>query len=239
MLLLRDRIYRAIRSAILTCEFRPGQELREQALAERFRVSRSPIRDTLLRLEQEQLVTVLPRRGYRVNPISMSDVEDIFSLRLLIQPACAGADDTALRTLDRFRVCAIDDQNETGFIDYNTAFHRAIEDLAGNARMAAIACDLDGQFARLVRISLRAFRHQQVRVACSEHEAIINSLQDHDADRASRLAYEHLAGGHSRIAMALRLAPWEGVPSPALVAAATASSNLMHSEAGAAGFKWI
>jgi hypothetical protein len=104
------------------------------------------------------------------------------------------------KALDRFRICAIDDQNETDFIDYNTAFHRAIEDLAGNARMAAIARDRDEQFARLVRISLRAFKYLQVRVACSEHEAILAALQDHDADRASRLAYEDLASGHSRIA---------------------------------------
>src|SRR3954467_2543048 len=89
--LLRDSVYRALRHAILSCEFQPGQELREQLLAERYRVSRSPIRDSLLRLEQENLVTVLPRQGYRVNPISASDIEDLFGLRLLIAPACAAA----------------------------------------------------------------------------------------------------------------------------------------------------
>jgi len=54
--LLRDTIYEKIRHAILSCEFQPGQELREQVLAERYRVSRSPIPDSLLRLEQENLV---------------------------------------------------------------------------------------------------------------------------------------------------------------------------------------
>jgi DNA-binding GntR family transcriptional regulator len=207
MPLLRDSIYRAIRSAILTCEFQPGEELREQILAERFRVSRSPVRDTLLRLEQEGLVTVLPRQGYRVNSISMSDVEDIFDLRLLLQPACAvaaaRADDTALRALDRFRDYAIEGQKESEFIDYNTAFHRAIEELAGNARMAALARDLDEQFERLVRISLRAFKFEQVRDVCAEHNAILTALQAHDTDRAYRLAYEHAASGHARIAAAL------------------------------------
>src|SRR5579863_7829817 len=88
-MLLRDNIYYALRKAILSCEFQPGQELREQVLAERYRVSRSPIRDSLLRLEQDNLVTVLPRQGYRVNPISISDTEEIFALLLLIEPACA------------------------------------------------------------------------------------------------------------------------------------------------------
>jgi DNA-binding GntR family transcriptional regulator len=207
MPLLRDSIYRRLRSSIMTCEFQPGQELREQVLAERFRVSRSPVRDTLLRLEQERLVTVLPRQGYRVNPISMTDVEDIFGLRLLIQPACAmaaaHADDTALRALDRFRDYAIDGQKEGEFIDYKTAFHRAIEDLAGNARIAAIARDLGEQFGRLVRISLHAFTLEQVRDTCAEHDAILTALQAHDGDRASRLAYEHAERGHARIAAAL------------------------------------
>src|SRR4051812_20485201 len=105
--LLRDSVYRALRHAILTCEFQPGQELREQALAERYRVSRSPIRDSLLRLEQERLVTVLPRQGYRVNPISIRDVDELFGLRLIIAPACAAeaaqADDEAVHQLDQFR----------------------------------------------------------------------------------------------------------------------------------------
>lgn len=107
-MLLRDAIYQAIRHAILTCEFQPGQELREQILAERYHVSRSPIRDSLLRLERENFVTVLPRQGYRVRPISASDVKDVFAFRLMIEPRCAAAaahaDDTALQALDRFRV---------------------------------------------------------------------------------------------------------------------------------------
>src|ERR1700759_4155963 len=111
-MLLRDRVYRTLRDAILTCEFQPGLELREQILAERYRVSRSPIRDSLLRLEHEKLVTVLPRQGYRVNPISWSDGEDIFGLRLVIEPACAAAaaraDEETLRSLGRFRDFARD-----------------------------------------------------------------------------------------------------------------------------------
>ncbi len=105
-MLLRDSIYQRIRHAILTCEFQPGQDLREQELAERYQVSRSPVRDSLLRLEQEKLMMVLPRQGYRVTPINIDDVNDIFDLRLLIEPVCAAAaaraDDAALSTLDQY-----------------------------------------------------------------------------------------------------------------------------------------
>lgn len=207
-MLLRDNIYQALREAILTCEFQPGQDLREQALAERFRVSRSPIRDSLLRLEHENLVTVLPRQGYRVNPISVSDVEDIFGLRLLIEPACAAATaqatDQALEALDQFRNFASDDQAVAKFAEYNKAFHRTITIMSGNIRMAAIALDLDQQFQRLLQATLHSLDHEQVRVAVRQHEALIDALQAHDGALASRLAHEHLKTAHARIEMSVR-----------------------------------
>jgi DNA-binding GntR family transcriptional regulator len=219
-MLLRHNIYKSIRSAILTCEFQPGQELREQILAERYRVSRSPIRDSLLRLEQENLVTVLPRQGYRVNPISRSDIEDIFDLRLLIEPACAvaaaRADGEALQALDRFRDFASEDRTEIEFVEYNGCFHRAIADLSGNTRMAAVAVDLDEQFERLVRVSLRVFRYEQINEASAEHDAIIDAIQAHDAPLAARLCYQLSASAQSRIALALRLAAqhWDQTADP-------------------------
>ena len=210
-MLLRDRVYQAIRQAILTCEFVPGQELREQTLAERYKVSRSPIRDALLRLELENLVTVLPRQGYLINQIAMSDVEDLMGLRLLIEPACAagaaGADDTALRALDRFRISEPIEQTEAEFLEYNTAFHRAVIDLAGNARMTAIGLELDEQYQRVLRVSLRTFHFQRVRHAFADHAAIIDALQAHDADRASRLCYEHSARSHARVLAEFRHSP--------------------------------
>jgi DNA-binding GntR family transcriptional regulator len=220
-MLLRDRVYRAIRDAILTCEFQPGQELREQILAERYRVSRSPIRDSLLRLEQEKLVTVLPRQGYRVNPISMSDVEDIFGLRLLIEPACAAAatraNDTALRALDHLRGFAGTERTESEFVQYNRSFHRKIIELSGNARMATIALDLDEQFQRLVLLTLPDFNDENLHRSSAEHDAIIDALQAHDADQAARLSYQHAARAHARISTAIRTVAqrWEEPAEPA------------------------
>jgi GntR family transcriptional regulator, rspAB operon transcriptional repressor len=207
-MLLRDTIYQAIRDSILSCEFQPGQELREQALAERYRVSRSPVRDSLLRLELEKLVTVLPRQGYLVSPISRSDVDDVFSLRSLIEPACAAAavqaDAAALSTLDRFRGFAETQYTESGFIAYNTAFHCAVVELSGNMRMAGLVRTLISQIERVTWVALRDFRQEGVADVCAEHEAIIDALQAHDPERASRLCYEHGQGIHQLIVATLR-----------------------------------
>jgi GntR family transcriptional regulator, rspAB operon transcriptional repressor len=206
--LLRDNIYHAIREAILTCEYRPGQELREQILAERYRVSRSPIRDSLLRLERENLVTVMPRRGYQVRPISTSDVENLFGLHLLVEPACAAAaaraNGAALQALDQFRGFADEDRDESSFTGHNKSFHRTVANLSGNMRMAAVALHLTEQLERLVRASVRVFNPEQVRDSCQQHDAIIDAIQVHDAESAGRLSYEHVAAAHARLALALR-----------------------------------
>src|ERR1700744_5813592 len=106
-MLLRDNVYQAIRRAIVECELQPGQELREQTLADKYRVSRSPVRDALLRLELERFVTVLPRQGYVVNPVTAHDTEELYGLRRLVEPYCAAAaarqPDAELQKLQQFR----------------------------------------------------------------------------------------------------------------------------------------
>ena len=207
-MLLRDSIYQALRQAILTGEFRPGQELREQVLAERYGVSRSPIRDALLRLVQESLVTVLSRHGYRVKAPSISDIEEILNLRSLIEPACAAAaakaSDTAAQALERFRGFVTQNFKEIRYIDYNGSFHSAIAKSSGNERLAAVAFDLIQQFQLIVWTLPINSNHKSVRRDCAEHEAMIDAIQAHDAERAFQLAHEHTEGTRERVRTALR-----------------------------------
>lgn len=207
--LLRDRIYQAIRQAILTCELKPGQDMREADLAEKYRVSRSPIRDALLRLEQENLVTVLPRQGYRVNPITARDVKEIFGLRLHIEPACAAAaaqaSDRAVRTLDLFSGFTGAETYEGANVDHNRALHLAIADLADNRRLAAVELMLVEAFYRLIRLSFSAYDLNDISSSCEQHQGIIDAIQAHDAASAHRLAAEHVRYGHDMVIKSLNL----------------------------------
>ena len=213
-MLLRDNIYRAIRHSILTCEYGPGQDLREQVLAEFYHVSRSPIRDSLLRLEHENLVTVLPRQGYRVKDVCPADVEEIYGLRLVIEPACAAGaarrDGAAVSTLDAFRDYADDGSVFGSFGEYNQAFHNAVSSLSGNKRLTAVAHDLVAQFDRLVRIIFLDDQTVRTKPAAREHDLMIAAIQAHDADTAARLAYEHVDGARTR---ALTILRGRGTPS--------------------------
>jgi GntR family transcriptional regulator, rspAB operon transcriptional repressor len=205
-MLLRDNIYDRLRSDILSCHLAPGDDMREQELAERYQVSRQPVREALARLAREHLVTVTPRQGYRVNPISLSDARDLLRFRLAVEPACVAeaidnAGDDVLKTLDQFRRFSGDHE---AFITYNRAFHTALAHASGNRRMAAALCDLIGQADRLVRVSLANVRGHDPKKLVAEHVALIEAMQRRDRRAAARIIKSHITQTEKRVLPALK-----------------------------------
>lgn len=205
--LLRIDIYRKLREEILACELPPGADLREQSLAARFSVSKSPVRDALLRLEREHLVTIAPRQGYRVAPISLSDARDLLRLRAVLECASVAegareASEQDLAALDRFRAFRASQWLE-GFAGYNREFHCALARLSGNQRMAAATCELIDQSHRLVQVSVEAVQTRAAPGLVSEHGAIIDALQERDGRRAAALLRTHVGAAERRVADAL------------------------------------
>jgi DNA-binding GntR family transcriptional regulator len=205
--LLRDTVYAQLRADMISCKLAPGTEIREAELAARFAVSKSPVRDALMRLEREGLVITLPRQGYRVAPVSLSDVLDMFHLRAALERACMErivlhASDEQLKTLDQFRhfVAA---QWDGGFVAFNRAFHRRIADLGGNARMRDQLNDLIDQMERAVQVSVASVRKGDPQVLVNQHIEIIDALQARALKRAQRLAEQHNAEAGKRVSKAI------------------------------------
>ena len=201
--LLRDDIYASLREDILSCALPPGSDLREQNLAQRFAVSKSPVREALLRLAREQLVTVASRRGYRVSPISLGDARDLFRFRLALEPACAteaaaGATDAHLDALEAFREFD-GSQDPQAFIAYNRRFHCATARCSANARMAATTCDLIEQMDRLVVVSINMVEARDPSEFVAEHNGIIDAMQARDGKRAARLLRAHVMAAEKRV----------------------------------------
>lgn len=206
-MLLRDDLYAAIRTSILDCRLPPGTELREQALAGQYGVSKAPVRDALLRLEQERLVRVRPRQGYQVAPVSVAEARDLLQFRAVLEPACAAA---AVRAgdaqLEALEALARSGPTE-GFVSYNRRFHAALADASGNRRMAAAAHDLVAQADRLVQVSLDAIQERDPERLVAEHVAIAAALRARDGRQAARLVRGHLAAAERRILAALERRP--------------------------------
>lgn len=205
--LLRETVYEQLRADMISCALAPGTELREAELASRFDMSKSPVRDALMRLEREGLVITLPRQGYRVAPVSLADVLDMFHLRAALERACVerivlNASDEQLRSLDEFRQFNAAAW-EGGFIAFNRAFHRRIAELGGNARMRDQLNDLIDLLERAVQVSVASINKGDPQALVTEHTEIITALQARALKRAQRLAEQHITAAGKRVSKAI------------------------------------
>jgi len=213
---MRSDIYTILRREILSCAIPPGAEIRDAEFAERFSVSRSPVRDALLRLEGEGLVVINPRKGYRAAPISIADARDLFAFRAILEPACAvsvaaEASDAKLESLDRFRSMQdfeqADHDDGSSFVRYNRDFHLAIARLCSNRRIRETTIDLIEQFDRFVTVSISREASRQHADLIAEHCEIIDALQARDGKRAGRILARHACRARKRVLAALSRSP--------------------------------
>jgi GntR family transcriptional regulator, rspAB operon transcriptional repressor len=201
--LIRNSVYERIRSEILSCALKPGSQIQERDLAERYAVSKSPIRDALLRLEAQNLIEVMPRKGYRVRPISVADAGELYEMRLVLERACITrlvetAADADLAGLDAFR------QEPGGgdlalWIAYNRAFHIALADRCGNARLSRVTRDVLEQFDRLTLMSVTADESDSLARYVEEHGVIIDAVQRRDKRAAASLVRDHVENSRKRL----------------------------------------
>lgn len=205
--LLRETVYEQLRADLISCKLPPGTEIREAEMALRFGMSKSPVRDALMRLEREGLVITLPRQGYRVAPVSLSDVLDMFHLRAALERACMEriglhATDQQLQELDAYR--RFDPPAwDGGFVAFNRAFHRHIAQLGANARMRDQLNELIDLMERAVQMSVASIKKGDPQSLVNEHCEIIDALQARAVKRAQRLAEQHVVAAGKRVSKAI------------------------------------
>jgi len=202
--LIRHKVLDLIRQDILSCDLRPGEELREADLADRYAVSKSPVREALQHLRIEGLVETEPRRGHRVTPISVSDARDILEMRETLETAATKrtvreASDADLAGLEVYRSVDLGDLRT--FARYNRRFHVALAEISGNRRLAEEMRRLLDAYERLCLVSLERLRADQgdASQALADHCDLIDALQARDAVRAVRISQRHVRRSRSQI----------------------------------------
>ena len=83
---LKQVVYEELKRRIVTCEILPGSMLTEETLCETLNASRTPVRDAVSRLEQENLLSIIPKKGIRVHRVSLNNVEELYVTRLFVEP---------------------------------------------------------------------------------------------------------------------------------------------------------
>jgi DNA-binding GntR family transcriptional regulator len=193
---LSARAREELRGAIVEGRLPAGSLTSVRALSEALGISRTPVREALVDLAREGMVSFERSRGVRVNDSTDHDVVEIFQLRRMLEiPALreavgrfAASDVRALgRELAAMRA-HLDD--ERAFMQHDRAFHRVPLEVLGNARLVAIVETLRDQ-ARVRGLSTVG-RTRDLRAICGEHRAIYDAIRAGAAQRAAQALERHL-----------------------------------------------
>lgn len=203
-LLNAERAYGEIKRRILDNEMAVGIQYLEQELAELLDMSRTPVREAMVRLADEGLVEIRPRHGMRILPVSAADMREIYQILIALEATAAelvaerGADPDQLAQMtaavaDMDRAMAEDDLQSWAAADER--FHRLLVDNCGNARLRALVGTFWDQShrARMATLNLRPKPID----SSKDHAALVDAIARRDPAAARTLHREHRlrAGG--------------------------------------------
>lgn len=195
---LRDRAYTEIRERIVSLGLPPGSTIDEAVLREELDLGRTPIREALLRLSEEGLVTIIPRRGMFVSDIGIKDLRQLFEIRVVMEPLAvrlAGQRGTAQHwaRMEEALNSVPDEgsplENEQ-MIKIDEQCHTIIYDAANNVYLSTTLSTLYALSLRLWYYFLKEIG--SMRGAIMEHRAMLEALQTGDIDRAATLMARHV-----------------------------------------------
>ena len=192
--------YDAIKEAILNNVFAPGHQGSEQEIALRLGMSRTPVHEALIRLQEEGLVRVLPKRGVIVCPLTPDDMREVYEVIIALEGAAAallaGRDKPARQEvsslLDGFNAdmkSALGRNDLEAWAKADNLFHRALIDECGNGRLARLANTIMDQShrARIMTLRLRAKPDRSFK----EHQGIASAIRRGDVEEAAASATRH------------------------------------------------
>src|SRR4051812_36775664 len=209
---LRERALEALRSAITTGQYRPGDHLGEVELAGRLAVSRGTVREALRHLQQEALVTTGARGMLRVHQLSSAEIKGLFEVRAALEGLAvtlliaSPRRDAAVATL-RQALSELDGTYEhfSAHIDADLAFHLLLCQLSENAVLVDAWRHLEGR----VRITIlsNGDQHHSTIMSANHHSPIVDAIEAGDAARAVKVLQDHMALAADRLASQRRQAP--------------------------------
>lgn len=193
------QLYGALREEILTLALAPGEPVDESGLAERYGVSRSPVREALIRLESDGLVRLTPNKGAIVTPLHLEEfpqyIEALdFVQRVVTRLAAVNRSDKDIANIqgrNKEFVSAVVEHNVVRMIDANLEFHLAIGRAASNRYFTDIYKRLLDEGRRIIRLYFRSYNDDPPQDRVSAHQEFIDALISQDAVAAERLAHEH------------------------------------------------
>ncbi|MDO6732618.1 GntR family transcriptional regulator [Marinovum sp. 2_MG-2023] len=194
---LTDQAYAILRNEIITCTLRPGTDIGEQELAVRMSMSKTPVREALARLTLEGMVEAFPRRGYRITPVTVKDITDIFTVRKALEGVAAEMAATRMSAAELDALEALSDQTYgqdkslpvIDFVAANNRFHTAIAEGSRVPRLSALIVGYLEECTRLFHLG--ATIRDVTPETEEDHKMIVAALRNRDAAAAREAINQH------------------------------------------------
>lgn len=203
---LRFKAYKAIKDKLINLKLKPGEKLFENELAKTLDVSRTPVREALLMLEHEKLVTCSNSLGFVVRRLTAKDVEEYFGIRYIIEgyvmslvvERITDSEISDLKNSLNQTKQAIKEGNIAEIIRCETEFHGLLYKAAKSEVLLETVYGLVDKF-HLIR-SLMANAPGSVAVSHAEHKAILDAVEKRDVKRAKKVMQLHLEKAQRTVA---------------------------------------
>lgn len=219
-MVLREKVYQVIKQRILQGQYRPGEPLNEKRIIEELHVSRTPFREAINALNEENLVQIFANRGIFVREVTVKDLMDSFEIRYLLEPyvsrlACRYAPREVLRQMESNIKKALTGTYQE-MMREDDAFHRTVVKYTDNRQLTKIMTSLYEQNQMQVAMYDQAdvervpdSRRQAVTDSLREHLEIINYMLNNNEEGAVDATQMHLLKAQKR-ATALPGLEWKG-----------------------------
>lgn len=192
-----DRVERGLRRAITSGSLEAGERLREEEIAKRYRVSRTPVREALRHLRGDGLIVILPNVGAQVAGFSLAEIDELFEIRGALEVLAAARAATRVTPAAAKRLQAQLLRSETAarratverLAEENTRLHDAIYELAGSPQLVRLIDSLSERLARF-RVASLSSPHRPGE-ALAEHRALVAAITRRDVNRVRELAIGH------------------------------------------------
>ncbi|MEE2523162.1 GntR family transcriptional regulator [Pseudarthrobacter sp. J75] len=199
-----EQVYQLVLEGIVEGRFAQGSRLRERELSEMYQVSRIPVREAIQRLEQDGFVATFPRRGAVVRQLTLTDVNDLFDVRLCLESFAArmaavrvseGLPGERLRELLDASTAAIDEHRMADVAPISAEIHAEIVRMSGNRLLVDSVKPLFGRMRWIFGLS----HNRSHELQRDEHTALCNAILSGKPDLAYSLAYAHIELGRDPV----------------------------------------
>jgi DNA-binding GntR family transcriptional regulator len=196
---LRDAVFMSLRKAILTGKIKPGERLTEVKLGKILGTSRTPIREAIRLLEQENLVTIIPGSGARVSRMTVSDLQDVMEVRSALEQLSAGlaceriTEEEKAELYEAYNAFVRSTQSEDSIMiaDSDVHFHNLILKAAKNQKLGKI---LDGLADNIYRYRYEFIREDgHYEDLIREHKELYEAVISGNREVAEKSARSHIA----------------------------------------------